>query len=267
MLLGHDRSIPVAERRYQEAAVPQLADERFAQKVSRSDVHREQARAARLREPSSSKGCAVTSVVASIYDLLDVPSIFVFAVLGGLVAVRRQLPMVLVVVSTVLTGLGGGLVRDLIIGAPPVAIHRLDYLAAVVAAAVLVVLGHSQMERHRRALEIFEALGLALFCVAGTAKVVSHGQGPAVAVALGVFSAVGGGMMRDALVGRFPEFLRREQLLLAAPVVVLSVVSAALLTLNAFDVVSRGAVVLIAIGALLLAMQHYRNAPRMRLAS
>ena len=76
------------------------------------------------------EGPPVTTVLASVYDSLDVISVFIFAVLGGLLAVRRQLPLPLVMLSGLLTGLGGGGgVRDLIIEAPPVALHRPDYLA------------------------------------------------------------------------------------------------------------------------------------------
>ena len=201
----------------------------------------------------------MTSVLASIYDSLDVISVFIFAVLGGLLAVRRQLPLPLVTLSALLTGLGGGLVRDLIIEAPPVAFHRPDYLAAVVVAAAVVAFGHSYLNRYKAVLETVESLGLALFCVAGTTKVISYGYGPALAVALGVFSAVGGGMLRDALAGRFPDFLRRDRMLFAAPLVVLAGTTSLLLLLHTYDEVSRAAIVLAAVAALLLAIQHYRK--------
>jgi uncharacterized membrane protein YeiH len=205
------------------------------------------------------KGPLVTTFLSSVYDSLDVISVFIFAVLGGLLAVRRQLPLTLVTLSALLTGLGGGLVRDLIIEAPPVAFHRPDYLGAVVVAAALVAVGHSYLNRYKGVLEIVETLGLALFCVAGTAKVISYGYGPALAVALGVFSAVGGGMLRDALAGRFPDFLRRDRMLFAAPLVVLAGTTSMLLLLHAFDEVSRVVLLLAAVAALLLAIQHYRK--------
>lgn len=95
------------------------------------------------------EGPPVTNVLASVYDSLDVISVFIFGVLGGLLAVRRQLPLPLVTLSALLTGLGGGLVRDLIIEAPPVAFHRPDYLAAVVVAAALVAFAHSYLNRYK----------------------------------------------------------------------------------------------------------------------
>ena len=201
----------------------------------------------------------MTSVIAYIYDSVDVVSVFIFAVLGGLLATRRQLPLPLVMLSALLTGLGGGFVRDLIIDAPPVALHQLNYIAAVVAAAALVALGHTHLERHQPTLEIIETVGLALFCVAGTTKVMNYGYGPALAVALGVFSAVGGGMLRDALAGRFPDFLRRDRLLFAAPLVVLAGTTSGLLVLHAFDQLSRAAILLTAVVALLLAIRYYRK--------
>jgi len=95
--------------------------------------------------------------------------------------------------------------------------------------------------------------------VAGTTKVMNYGYGPALAVALSVFSAVGGGMLRDALVGRFPDFLRRDRMLFAAPLVVLAGTTSGLLVLHAFDQVSRAAILLAAVAALLLVIRYYRK--------
>lgn len=78
-------------------------------------------------------------------------------------------------------------------------------------------------------------------------------------MALGVFSAVGGGILRDGLAGRFPDFLRRDRMLFAAPLVVLAGTTSMLLVLHAFDEVSRAVILLAAVAALLLAIQHYRK--------
>ena len=119
--------------------------------------------------------------------------------------------------------------------------------------------GHSYLNRYKGVLEIVETLGLALFCVAGTTKVISYGYGPALAVALDVFSAVGGGMLRDAVAGRFPDFLRRDRMLFAVPLVVLAGTTSMLLLLHAFDEVSRAAILLAAVAAFLLAIQQHRK--------
>jgi len=201
----------------------------------------------------------VTSVLATVYDSLDVVSVFIIAACGALVAVRRQLGLPLVALSGLLTGLGGGYVRDLIIGTPPVALHRLDYLVAAFAAVALVAFNDTYMGRHKGTIEIVQTLGLALFCLTGTTKVMHHGYGPALAVPLGVFSAVGGGILRDALMGRFPDFLRRDRMLLAAPLVVLAGTTSGLLMVQGVDEVSRAAILLAAVAGLLLVIRHYRK--------
>ena len=201
----------------------------------------------------------MTSVLATVYDSLDVVSVFILAACGALVAVRRQLGLPLVMLSGLFTALGGGFVRDLIIGTPPAALQQLDYIAAAFAAVALVALNDRYMSRHKGTIEIIQTLALALFCLTGTTKVMHYGYGPALAVPLGVISAVGGGILRDALLGRFPDVLRRDRMLLAAPLVVLAGTTSGLLMVQAFHEVSRAAILLAAVAALLLVIRYHRK--------
>ena len=201
----------------------------------------------------------MTIVLATVYDSLDVLSVFIIAACGASLAVQRELPLPLVMLSGLVTGLGGGFVRDLIIGAPPVALYRPDYIAAAFAAVAVVAFSHTYMSRYKGTLEIVQTLALALFCMTGTIKVVDYGYGPAFAVPLGLFSAVGGGILRDALMGRFPDFLRRDRMPFAAALVALAGTTTGLLMFHDIDQVSRAAILLAAVAALLLATRHYRK--------
>ncbi|WP_235736124.1 trimeric intracellular cation channel family protein [Nocardioides alcanivorans] len=159
--------------------------------------------------------------------ILDLVGIFVFAISGALVAVRKQLDLFGVLVLAVTTGLGGGFLRDVLIDAtPPAALQDWRYLTVPVAAGLLCFVFHPQVGRRESAVNVFDAFGLALFCVTGTAKALSYGLGPVPAALMGMVTAIGGGMVRDLLAGRVPVVFRGE--LYATP----ALVGAAIVTIG-----------------------------------
>jgi uncharacterized membrane protein YeiH len=143
--------------------------------------------------------------------VLDLVGIFVFALSGGLVAVRKDLDLFGVLVLAGTTGLGGGFLRDVLIGAvPPAALADWRYLLVPVAAGLLTFRFHPALGRMERPVLLFDAAGLALFSVVGALKALEYGVGPVPAALLGMVSAIGGGMLRDLLAGRVPIVLRGE---------------------------------------------------------
>ncbi|XBB68208.1 trimeric intracellular cation channel family protein [Nocardioides sp. WV_118_6] len=144
---------------------------------------------------------------------LDLVGIFVFAISGGLVAVRNQLDIVGVVVLAMATGLGGGVLRDVVIGAvPPPAVEDWRYLLVPVVAGLVTFAWHPAFGRVERVINVFDAFGLGLFCVAGALKAQEFGLGPVPSAALGMATGVGGGIVRDLLVGRVPVIFRYGEL-------------------------------------------------------
>ena len=142
---------------------------------------------------------------------LDLVGIFVFAISGGLVAVRKDLDLFGVLVLAGTTGLGGGFLRDVLIGAtPPAALADWRYLLVPVAAGAVTFLYHPALARMERTVNVFDAFGLALFCVAGAIKALDYGLGPVPAALLGMVTGIGGGMLRDLLTGRVPVVFRSE---------------------------------------------------------
>ena len=136
---------------------------------------------------------------------LDLVGIFVFAVTGALVAVRKNLDIFAALVLAGVTGLGGGFIRDVLIGAtPPAALTDWRYLLVPVAAGLLTFAFHPAIGRLERLVTVFDAVGLALFCVTGALKAVEYGLGPVPAALMGMVTAIGGGMMRDVLAGHVP---------------------------------------------------------------
>ena len=136
---------------------------------------------------------------------LDLVGIFVFAVTGALVAVRKNLDIFAALVLAGVTGLGGGFIRDVLIGAtPPAALMDWRYLLVPVAAGLLTFAFHPAIGRLERLVTVFDAVGLALFCVTGALKAVEYGLGPVPAALMGMVTGIGGGMMRDVLAGHVP---------------------------------------------------------------
>jgi uncharacterized membrane protein YeiH len=143
--------------------------------------------------------------------VLDLAGIFVFAISGALVAVRKELDVFGVLVLAGATGLGGGLLRDVLIDAtPPAALADWRYLMVPVAAGLLTFWFHPVVGRAEREVAVFDALGLALFCVTGALKALEYGLGPLPAALMGMVTGIGGGMLRDVLTGRVPVVFRGE---------------------------------------------------------
>jgi uncharacterized membrane protein YeiH len=148
--------------------------------------------------------------------VLDLIGIFVFAVTGALVAVRKNLDLFAALVLGGVTGLGGGFIRDVLIGAiPPAALADWRYLLVPVAAGTLTFAFHPAIGRMERVVTLFDSFGLALFCVTGALKAVEFGLGPLPAALLGMVTGIGGGILRDVLAGRVPIIF--EGVLYATP--------------------------------------------------
>jgi len=155
----------------------------------------------------------------SMLVVLDLVGIFVFAISGALAGVRKQYDVFGVLVLGGTTGLGGGFLRDVLIDAtPPAALADWRYLLVPVAAGLVTFAFHGTLGRQERLINVFDAFGLALFCVTGALKAVDLGLGPVPAALMGMVTAVGGGMLRDVLTGRAPVIFRSE--LYATPALV-----------------------------------------------
>ena len=142
--------------------------------------------------------------------VLNLVGTFVFGISGGLAAVHARLDLFGVVVLAAVVGLAGGITRDLLIGVPPATFRDWRYLAAVGAAGLVCYFAGTALERIRRSVLIFDAIGLGLFCVAGATKALDFGLGPAQAILLGAITGIGGGMLRDVLLLEIPVVLRQE---------------------------------------------------------
>jgi uncharacterized membrane protein YeiH len=156
-------------------------------------------------------------VLATFLTTLDWFGTGVFAVTGALVASRKRMDIVGFMLLAAATGIGGGSLRDVMLGALPVFwVREPVYLAiCLVVAVATFFLAHIPKSRYR-ALLWLDAAGLAFFCVVGAEKALVAGAGGFVAVAMGVVSATLGGVIRDVLGGESPLILRKEIYVTAA---------------------------------------------------
>ena len=146
-----------------------------------------------------------------LFLLLDLVGTFVFAISGAVAAKQRNLDLFGVISVAFVVACGGGIVRDVCIGAvPPAGLSNWRYLAASVVAALITIAAYPKVRQLRHPVLFFDAIGLGLFAVAGAQKALAYGHNSEVAVLLGVVTAVGGGTLRDVLLTRVPVVLQRE---------------------------------------------------------
>ncbi|WP_327178129.1 trimeric intracellular cation channel family protein [Streptomyces sp. NBC_01335] len=199
----------------------------------------------------------------SVQHALDVVGIFFFAISGALLAVRKNFDVFGIAVLAEVTALGGGLFRDVIIGAvPPAAFTDLGYFLTPLIAAVLVFFLHPHVERIQVGVNVFDAAGLGLFAVSGTIKAYDYGLGLTASVALGLATAVGGGVLRDVLANEVPSLLRWDRDLYAVPALVGASMVALCIQFDALNGWSTGFAVVTGSALRLLAMRFHWRAPR-----
>ncbi|HEX5721925.1 MAG TPA: TRIC cation channel family protein [Acidimicrobiia bacterium] len=140
--------------------------------------------------------------------VLNLAGTFVFGLSGGLAGVRARLDVFGVVVLAAVVGLAGGITRDVLIGLPAQAFRDWGYLTIAILAGVVTLLAPAALTRLERPILVFDAAGLALFCVTGASTALDHGVAPIGAVVLGAITGIGGGVLRDILVREIPVVLR-----------------------------------------------------------
>jgi uncharacterized membrane protein YeiH len=149
--------------------------------------------------------------------VFDLTGTFVFALSGATKAVQHRLDFFGVLVLCFAAGNSGGIARDIMIGAiPPAAISQWGYLAVSMLAGVITFFWYPLINRLSSPVLLFDAAGLGLFVAAGADKALAFHLGPVAAILFGTLTGIGGGMVRDVLVGEIPTVLRTDIYALAA---------------------------------------------------
>jgi uncharacterized membrane protein YeiH len=157
---------------------------------------------------------SLPEALGPVLDWLNYAGIAVFAASGAMLAAERKQTFVTFVFFAVVTGIGGGTVRDLLIGAPVFWVHHNATLAICLGAAAAVWLVSARLWP-ARAMLWFDAAGLAAFSAYGAAKALAFGIAPVPAFAMGVLTGCLGGIIRDVLAGD-PSILMRPELYVTA---------------------------------------------------
>ena len=140
---------------------------------------------------------------------LDLTGTFAFALNGALTALRTvRLDIVGVITLAMITAIGGGIIRDILINAlPPATFRDWRYLTVAAAGGLVAFALGRWLSKHIVPITVLDAVGLSLFAVTGASKALGHGLGAGQAVILGAITAVGGGTIRDVLIRQVPTVL------------------------------------------------------------
>ena len=192
---------------------------------------------------------------------LDLTGTFAFALNGALTAVRAaKLDIVGVVTLGMITALGGGILRDILLDAlPPATFTDWRYLAVAAGGGLLAFLLSRPLNRLTWPITVLDAAGLGLFAVTGASKALGLGFGVWQAVIVGAITGVGGGTIRDVLIRRVPTVLRSE--LYAIPALVAAGITAAAWRAGVYGIPVAVTAAAICVAIRLLGVYFGLNAP------
>ena len=147
----------------------------------------------------------------SFLYFLELFGTFVFAISGILTATSKKFDLVGAIIIGIVTCIGGGTLRDLLIGATPVGWMLDPNYLYVVGLALVICFFFSKYFKHlRKSFFLFDTIGIGLFTVLGMQKTLDAGLSPTMAIMMGIVSAVFGGVTRDVLTNRIPLIFRKE---------------------------------------------------------
>jgi len=146
-----------------------------------------------------------------ILSILDLLGTFAFAITGAVKAARRELDWFGAIALALVTGVGGGIVRDALLGNhPPVALKDPRYAIVCISAGILVIAAQKKITKLWIWVMITDAIGLGAFTAIGAVIAENAGAGGVEIVSLALVTAVGGGMLRDILAGEIPQVLKSD---------------------------------------------------------
>jgi len=158
---------------------------------------------------------------STTFMIFDLFAVFMFASSGALAAIRKKYDFIGVLVLAIVSGLGGGLIRDAIFiqAGPPLAVRNSNYFLVILAAFLLSMLFHTKLSRLKRTTLIVDALGLGAYGVVGCQAALQAGLVPLAAILVGVFNATGAGLIRDVLIREEPIIFKPGQFYAGAAIV------------------------------------------------
>lgn len=143
------------------------------------------------------------------FTILEYLAVFSCGVMGGIAAIQKNYNLFAILTAGFLTALGGGVMRDIMMGIfPPAGISNKGYVITAIVAALIVAMMYTTVKKHLQLLPVFDALGVGLFAVDGSAKALTYHMSGMTAVLLGVVTALGGSLVRDILLNEVPMIIQ-----------------------------------------------------------
>ncbi len=149
--------------------------------------------------------------MTDLIQFIDYFGTLVFAISGVLIGVEKKFDLFGVLILGFVTAIGGGTLRDVLIGSMPVAWMQQDmYFYIILSSIPLVYFFKNTITKWRKSVFIFDTIGISLFTILGVQKTLAFGLSPLAAILMGVVSAVFGGVIRDVLANEVPLIFRKE---------------------------------------------------------
>ncbi|WP_250434332.1 trimeric intracellular cation channel family protein [Hanstruepera flava] len=146
-----------------------------------------------------------------MFYTIDILGTIAFAISGVLVALSKRMDPFGILIIAFVTAVGGGTLRDVLIGETPVSwMQNLTYTYVIIVSAIFTVIFRSKIDYLRRSLFLFDTIGIGLYTVVGIEIGISAGLSPIICIALGTISACFGGVIRDILCNEIPVIFRKE---------------------------------------------------------
>ena len=145
------------------------------------------------------------------FQVIDILGTIAFAISGVLVAMNKRMDAFGVIIIAFVTAVGGGTLRDIMVGVQPVSWMRdITYVYVIVGSTVFAVIFRNQLKHLRRSLFLFDTIGIGLYTVIGIETGLVANLHPLICIALGTITACFGGVIRDILSNEIPVIFRKE---------------------------------------------------------
>ncbi len=195
-------------------------------------------------------------------ELFDYTGTMVFAISGTLTAANKRLDFFGATVIGFVTAVGGGTLRDMMLGDTPVAWMRtINYFLVILAGVLITIIFSKQVMKLRKTLFLFDTIGIAIFTIIGLNKALAFGIHPPIAVIMGVTSAVVGGIIRDTLTNEVPLIFKKE--IYATACIAGALIYLLLHYLNVDEMINQIITILTIISIRILAVKFNISLPRL----
>lgn len=153
--------------------------------------------------------CSMTEL--SLFFILDLLGTIAFAISGALSAMNRRLDLFGIFIIAFVTAIGGGTVRDVLIGSTPVTwMENIVYIYLIGVVTILAIIFRGKLDRLKKSLFLFDTIGLGVFTITGVEMGVQNDLNPIISIAIGTMTGTFGGVIRDILCNEIPVIFRKE---------------------------------------------------------